>query len=189
MSTKIDPALVQMFAENVRAQVITPSGLKLDGAIIEKIAKRVPVFAGMSRECLLMTLATAENYPLQSGEVVFSEGDIGSSFYVLIAGQVMVQKKREGEVVVLATLGPGECFGEMALVRNDVRSATVMATQTSVSMRFDRERIDSNVESAHVIYRNIARILAARLDDSSIMLADLVAQKSNSTLGELSAGH
>jgi CRP-like cAMP-binding protein len=77
----------------------------------------------------------------------------------------------------------------MALVRNDVRSATVMATQTSVSMRFDRERIDGNVESAHVIYRNIARILAARLDESSIMLADLVAQKSTSMLGELSAGH
>jgi len=41
-------------------------------------------------------------------------------------------------------------------------------------MRFDRERVDAYSDSAHIIYRNIARILSARLDTSSEMLTDLV---------------
>lgn len=177
MSSKIDPAVVQIFAENVRAQVLPkPGTLKLDPQIVEKIAQRVPVFSGMSSDCLMMTLATAQNYPVKAGEPVFKEGDIGSAFYVVISGEVAVQKNRDGETVLLAKLGTGQCFGEMALVRNDVRTASVVALSDSVTMRFDRERIDAIPESAHIIYRNIARILSSRLDESSVMLADLVVQ-------------
>ena len=176
--SKIDPAVIQMFAENVRAQVLPkPGSIKLDSAIVQKIAQRVPVFAGMTAECLMLTLATAENYPLKANEAVFREGDIGSAFYVVIAGEVVVQKHQEGETVELARLGTGQCFGEMALVQNDLRTATVVAVGDSVTMRFERERIDAIPESAHIIYRNIARILASRLVDSSVMVAELVVQQ------------
>lgn len=177
MSLKIDPAVIQMFAENVRAQVLPrPSSMKLDPAIVQKIAQRVPVFGGMTPDCLLHTLASADHHPIKAGEAVFKEGDIGSAFYVVISGEVSVQKQRNGAWVELARLGTGECFGEMALVRDDVRSATVVALRDSVTMRFDRERIDANPESAHIVYRNIARILSGRLHESSVMLVDLVAQ-------------
>ncbi|MEK9802453.1 MAG: cyclic nucleotide-binding domain-containing protein [Curvibacter sp.] len=172
----IDPAIVQNIAERVRAEVLparTAPALKLDPAIIQKIAQKVPIFAGMSQACLLATLATGEHFTIQPGEAVFREGDMGNSFYVLIAGEVVVEKQRGGRPVELARLGPGECFGEMALVGNDVRSATVRATAAVVAMRFYRELIDSNAESASIIYRNIARILAARLGESSLMLAEL----------------
>lgn len=180
MSTKIDPAVVQIFAENVRAQVLPrPVNMKLDSSIVQKIAQRVPVFAGMTPDCLMRTLATADHYPLRAGDAVFNEGDMGSAFYVVIAGEVSIQKQRNGESVVLAQLGTGECFGEMALVCNDVRTATVVAVRDSVTMRFERERIDANPESAHIIYRNIARILSTRLHESSVMLADLVVERKN----------
>jgi CRP/FNR family cyclic AMP-dependent transcriptional regulator len=172
----IDPAIVQNIAERVRAEVLPVRGtpaLKLDPAIIQKIAQKVPIFAGMSQDCLVATLATGEHFTIQPGEAVFREGDLGSSFYVLIAGDVVVEKLREGQSVELARLGPGECFGEMALVGNDLRSATVRATTSLVAMRFYRELIDALPESASAIYRNIARILAARLGESSLMLADL----------------
>ena len=115
----------------------------------------------------------AEHSPHKAGEVVFNEGDIGSSFHVLIAGEVVVEKARGDRVVTLATLGAGECFGEMALVGGHLRSATVRATRDSATMRFDRERVDAYPDSAHIIYRNMARVLSARLDVSSEMLADL----------------
>jgi len=127
----------------------------------------------MSQTCLLSTLATGEHFTIQPGEAVFREGDMGNSFYVLIAGDVVVEKLRDGKSVELVRLGPGECFGEMALVGNDVRSATVRAISPLVAMRFYRELIDSNPESASAIYRNIARILAARLGESSMVLAEL----------------
>jgi len=180
----IDPVIIQNVAERVRAEVLprtpAPSGLRLDPAIIQKIAQKVPIFAGMSQSDLLATLATGEHFTVNAGEAVFREGDMGNSFYVLIAGEVAVEKLREGKPVELTRLGPGECFGEMALVGNDVRSATVRALGHVVAMRFYRELIDANPESASAIYRNIARILAARLGESSLMLADLVRQRDGS---------
>lgn len=175
----IDPAIVQNVAERMRAEVLPRAAppaapaLRLDPAIIQKIAQKVPIFAGMGQAALLATLATGEHFAVQTGEVVFREGDMGNSFYVLIAGDVVVEKLRDGRPVELKRLGPGECFGEMALVGNDVRSATVRALGPVVAMRFYRELIDSHPEGASIIYRNIARILAARLGESSVMLADL----------------
>jgi len=172
---RVDPAVVKIFAENVRADIIQrPTGLNLDAAIVQKIANKVKVFQGMTHDCLMSTLAMAEHMPHKAGDVVFNEGDIGSSFHVLIAGEVVIEKNRGDRTVTLATLSAGECFGEMALVGGHLRSATVRATRDSVTMRFDRERVDAYPDSAHIIYRNIARILSARLDTSSEMLADLV---------------
>lgn len=168
-----------MFAENVRAEVIVrPAGIKLDPALIQKIKEKVPIFSGMTPDCLMRTLSVAEYFPVKAGEVVFNERDIGDSFFVLIAGKVVVEKVRNDKVIELARLGAGNCFGEMALVGNHLRSATVRALGDVVTMRFYRELVDANPESAHIIYRNIARILANRLDESSEMLADLAGKKS-----------
>ena len=171
----IDPAIFQNVVQNVRAEVLPrlPS-FKLDPAIMQKIAQKVPIFSGMNQARLMATLAVAEHFPVKAGESVFREGDLGNSFCVLIAGEVIIEKLRDGKSVELARLGAGECFGEMALVGNDVRSATVRAVNDVVAMRFYRELIDANPESASIIYRNISRILAARLGESSLMLADLV---------------
>ena len=172
---KVDPAVAKIFAENVRAEIIQrPTGLNLDTAIVQKIANKVKVFQGMTHDCLMSTLAMAEHMPHKEGDVVFNEGDIGSSFHVLIAGEVLIEKKRGDRTVTLATISAGECFGEMALVGNHLRTATVRASRDSVTMRFDRERVDAYPDSAHIIYRNIARVLSARLDISSERLADLV---------------
>jgi CRP/FNR family cyclic AMP-dependent transcriptional regulator len=171
----VDPTIFQNVVQNMRAEVLPrPSNIKLDPALIQKIALKVPIFSGMSQSCLMDTLLVAEHFPVKAGDPVFREGDMGNSFYVLIAGEVAVEKLRDGKVVELARLGAGECFGEMALVGNDIRSATVRALSDAVTMRFYRELIDANPESASSIYRNIARILAARLGESSLMLADLV---------------
>lgn len=170
----IDPTIMHSVAEKVKAEILprTPA-LKLDPAIIRKIAERVPLFAGMSQSCLLATLATGEHFTVGQGEAVFREGDIGNSFYVLIAGDVVVEKQYDGKMVELARLGPGQCFGEMALVGHDVRTATVRGLGHVVALRFYRELIDSNLESAVIVYRNIARILAARLGESSDLLVAL----------------
>ena len=172
----IDPAVVQNIAEKVKAEVLTPRPMvpvRLDPALIQKIAQKVPIFAGMTPSCLLATLATGEHFSIEAGVAVFHEGDLGNSFYVVLAGDVVVEKRRGDRVVELARFGPGECFGEMALVGNDVRSATVRALSSLVAMRFYRDLIDGQPESASAIYRNIARVLASRLGESSAALAAL----------------
>jgi CRP/FNR family cyclic AMP-dependent transcriptional regulator len=181
---KVDPAVVKIFAENVRAEIIQrPAGLNLDAAIVQKIAAKVTIFRGMTHDCLMSTLAMAEHLPHKAGDVVFNEGDIGSSFHVLISGEIVIEKQRGDRVVTLAKISAGDCFGEMALVGNPLRTATVRALRDSVTMRFDRERVDAYADSARIIYRNIARVLAARLDVSSERLADLELRSSASDPG------
>lgn len=201
MSTRIDPDVAYLFAQNVGAKYIkepippappkpaapAAPALRLDPQIVQKIADSVAIFGGLSQESLLRTLNAAELTQFKAGSVVFQEGDIGQSFYVVIVGAVAVQKMRDGQAVTLATLGVGECFGEMALVRDELRSATVVAARDSIALCFERARIDANPQSAHLIYKNIAAILAKRLDDRTVMLADLVARQKDKTSPQISS--
>lgn len=174
---KVDPAIVQIHAENVRAEfIVRAPERKLDSAMIEKIRQKVPLFREMPLDCLMRTLALAEQVSVGVGEVVFKEGDIGDSFFILIAGEVVIEKERNEQHVELARLGVGDCFGEMALVGRHLRTATVRALRDAIAMRFYRERVDANVESAHLIYHNIASILAVRLEEASATMADLLVQ-------------
>ena len=64
----------------------------------------------------------------EQGETIFRQGEIGDRVYVIIKGEVeVVREDMEKEPMVLARLGPEEYFGEMALLRNAPRSATVRA--------------------------------------------------------------
>ncbi len=64
-----------------------------------------------------------------AGEVVFEENSDGRQMYVINAGQVHVLRRSQGRQVRIGTLGPGEIFGEMALVDDQPRSATVVAAE------------------------------------------------------------
>ena len=94
--------------------------------------------------------------------------------FVLLTGEASVVKFADGEQVCLARLGPGDCFGEMALVNTQARSATVRAESDALSLRFSKEKIDAYPEAAAFIYRNIAKILARRLSDSNEVTAKLM---------------
>lgn len=171
---KVDPVIGSYTADNVRAEVLAhPKGMRLDTAIVQKLLHKVPIFRGLSVEGLLHTLALAEHYPVAAGEAVFHEGDLGDSFYVVIAGDVVVEKSGDATPVPLAHLGPGSCFGEMGLVGDRTRSATVRAVTDVETIRIDRQHVEARPQTAFVIYRNIARILAGRLESSSDRVADL----------------
>lgn len=151
--------------------------VRLDAPLVDKIARKVPVFAGMPRQVLESLLANARRVHLQSWDNLFEQGQAGAEFFVLLTGEVSVTRLHEGQRVQLAKLGPGECVGEMALVRHEGRSATVTALAPTVALRLEQASIDASSEAAQHIYRNIARILAARLSDSSTTLTLLASQQ------------
>lgn len=69
-----------------------------------------------------------------NGEVVFEEGSVGKHMYVVVSGSVRILRKTEGDDAVIATLGKGEIFGEMALVDNLPRSASAVAAGGATSV-------------------------------------------------------
>jgi CRP-like cAMP-binding protein len=167
---------VRISDKNERADLGPKMAIKLDPPIVQKIQQKVPVFKGMSTERLVRFLATADFFPVNEGDAIFIEGDKGNSFFVLISGEVKVEKRMGQNTVELARLGSGECFGEMSLVGNQMRTATIRAASKCVTIRFLREVVDANPEAAHYIYRNIANILASRLEQSSGKLANAINQ-------------
>jgi CRP/FNR family transcriptional regulator, cyclic AMP receptor protein len=84
----------------------------------------VPLFGGCSKKHLQQLAGIADEIDLREGKVLTREGAPGREFFVLLEGQVVVT--RDGKTV--NTLGPGDFFGEMALIGHQPRSATVTAT-------------------------------------------------------------
>jgi NADH dehydrogenase len=65
----------------------------------------------------------------EPGEAIVTQGEIGDKFYIIEKGRVDVVRQQNGQEIRLATLGPGEYFGEVALLRDVCRTATVRATE------------------------------------------------------------
>ena len=168
--------LVRISDKNERADLGPKMAIKLEPSIVQKIQQKVPVFKGMSTERLVRFLAKADVFPVNEGDAIFVEGEKGNSFFVIISGEVKVEKRTEANNVELTRLGTGECFGEMSLVGNQLRTATIRAASKCITIRFLREVVDANPEAAHFIYRNIANILAARLEQSSGKLVNAIHQ-------------
>ena len=83
----------------------------------------MPLFSRLSDREMLRVMQVADVRPFSAGDMVIKEGDKGDELFIVLAGQVKVSR---GEAV-LTVLGPGEHFGEMALIRSVPRSASVQA--------------------------------------------------------------
>jgi CheY-like chemotaxis protein len=109
------------------------------------------------------------------GQVIIREGEAGDKFYGLIAGKVRVEKSAPGgETVVIANLGPGAGFGEIALVDRDVRSATCVADTEVEALELSRADFEAALaadpELERKCLRALLRILTARLRDTDSSL-------------------
>jgi len=96
----------------------------------------------------------------EKGETIIEEGDIDDSFYILISGQVTVQKGgRE-----VATLESGVCFGEMAYLTGEARSATIISKGECILLKFCAALLNKLPESIQLLfYKNFTQTIIKRL--------------------------
>jgi len=85
---------------------------------------RVPLFAACTRKDLTLLARRAEDVKVDAGTTLISEGSGGHEFFVIVDGSANVT--RNGRKI--ATLGPGDYFGELALLDRAPRNATIVAT-------------------------------------------------------------
>ena len=100
------------------------------------------------------------------GQAVFNAGDHGTCMYVVLEGRVQIvrpHRSGEGDGEVLAELGPGEFFGEMALVDNSTRMAAAMALTATRLAEIDRARFIYLVGQQPAFSLTVMRGLAQRL--------------------------
>ena len=106
------------------------------------ILRQIPLFAEFDGPQLSMLEKKLEKIEVPAGETIVKYGEAGNYFYIIESGRVSVQfpitdKKGETKFVERAALGTGEHFGEVALMMDLPRTATVIATQLSTLLRLD----------------------------------------------------
>ena len=93
-----------------------------------ELLAQVPVFAELAEEDLAHVAAVSMPRGFEPGEVVFREGDRSSTCYVVRSGHARaLREHQDGRQITLATFGPGDIFGELAMFDDERRSATVEA--------------------------------------------------------------
>ncbi len=127
-----------------------------------QVLSEVLLFSGCNRKELdkISSLATEVDVP--AGKVLAREGTPGREFYVILEGKASVSI--EGRDV--ATLGPGDFFGEMALLDQGPRVATVIADSPMEVAVLDPREFSTLVEEHPGVARKILKVLAQRLRDS-----------------------
>ena len=90
---------------------------------------QVPSFGALGEKELEAVAAVAVARSFPSGEAIFREGDASNTCYVVRSGHARaIRQHPDGRQIVLATFGPGDIFGELAMFDDELRSATVEAT-------------------------------------------------------------
>ncbi|MFZ1926401.1 MAG: Crp/Fnr family transcriptional regulator [Solirubrobacteraceae bacterium] len=103
-------------------------------AEIVELLGRVPVFSTLEQDDLGRIAQLAVPRSFEPGQIVFREGDASDTCYVVRSGRARaIREHADGRTITLATFGPGDIFGELAMFEDELRSATVEAVQdTSV---------------------------------------------------------
>lgn len=102
-----------------------------------------------------------------AGAVVFEEGDPGSRMYVIQSGEVRILKRVGAREIELARLGPGEAFGEMALLEGQPRSATAIVAAPARILEIDEAAFADLMRRNGEIALRLLRRLSARLREAN----------------------
>jgi ABC-type multidrug transport system ATPase subunit len=155
--------------------------------------RTVPIFSGCSSAELEVFGSSLQEMSAPTGTVIFREGDPGDAFYIVISGQVRVVSDVETQKVVFAHLGPGEFFGEMALMTEGPRSAGVIATTDVQLWRLGKEEFDLILRQHPQVSMEIGRILGERVGRGNLQrfrneafaLLSLTPERPEVTIGRL----
>jgi CRP-like cAMP-binding protein len=105
----------------------------------EALLRRIPLFSAVPQHRLRTIAHLAHRNTFAAAQILFKEGEPGSTLHVIRYGQLSVLGERDGgQPLVLASLGPGEFVGELALFDRGPRSATVMAAVSTETLSISR---------------------------------------------------
>ncbi len=126
------------------------------------LVHNVPFFNAFSKEQLGELISDSTLIKVHKDKVIVAEGDIDDAFFVILSGRALIRK---GEMDI-ATIGSGECFGEMACIAGQARTAAVLAETDCILMKINATLIDRSSESIQLLFfKNFATTLVKRLSD------------------------
>ena len=114
---------------------------------LAEMIRNIPLFSRLGREDVAKIMGKLEEHTFSAGTTVLSQGDQGDAFYLIESGAVqVVLESVGGRSEVVDVLGPRDCFGEMALLSNEPRSATIIALYDTRTWKLSRQAWDELIE-------------------------------------------
>jgi CRP-like cAMP-binding protein len=92
-----------------------------------RMLREMPLFGSVRNDVLELILEQAAERSLAAGEVLFTEGDLGETMYLLESGELEAFRRRQNTDYLISRLRTGDCVGEMSFVDLGPRSASVVA--------------------------------------------------------------
>lgn len=116
---------------------------------------------------------TVYSETVQAGETIFRQGDDGKVAYIIERGRVEVSTEQGGREIVIAELGEGEIFGEMSIIDDAPRSATVRAVTETELVVVQRARFQQPIAAANPLMKLLLRVVLSRFRDAQRQLSGL----------------
>ena len=156
------------------------------GVANAELLRQHPLLTRLTDEQLLRFARAGELELFRPGEDVVVAGTLGDSFYLILSGTVTVHMAQGGRT--LATLQPGEFFGEMSLIEPALRSATVRAAEIAELYRVPHFSMANLLQddpiAMNVVLVTLVRTLSQRLRNTNSLVGD-VAKLSEFLAGSL----
>jgi CRP/FNR family cyclic AMP-dependent transcriptional regulator len=138
------------------------------------LLKNVPLFATLPEDQLLLLTKVVSREQFSKNQIIFSAGEKTEMLYVVISGRLKVAMgDDQGKEVVLAMLGPGEYFGEMALLDGGTRSASVIAVAACELLCLSKYEFTKFMENNFSMNMMLIRGLVKRLREADKKISSL----------------
>ncbi len=132
--------------------------------------KNIPFFMEFAEEDLAETAQMSSWLKFSPDSYILKEGDLGSSFWIILKGSVRVEKALGvgKPAVVLTVIPQGECFGEMSIISGNPRTASITANEEVFLYKIDGALLEKARDALQLkFYKKFSQILVARLSRSS----------------------
>jgi CRP/FNR family transcriptional regulator, cyclic AMP receptor protein len=140
------------------------------------LLRRVPFFAEIEPSKLKLLAFMSERVGFDPGKIVVQQGDPSNAAYLIIDGEAEVVVEAPSGPVTVATLGANEIFGEIAILCNVPRTATVRAKNRLITLRIAKEPFLRMVQDFPNMAIAIMRELAHRLESTNNQLRAALAE-------------
>ena len=129
-----------------------------------QLLRQVPMFAKVDAARLKLICFTSDRLVFSRGETLFEQGDTGDAAYLILSGEAEVEVETRNGPLHVADVGTHKIIGEISVLCDVPRTATVRATSELVALRLDKEQFMHLVEAYPDVAVEILRDLAGRLD-------------------------
>ena len=134
-------------------------------SLLERVLllREVPIFADLSPEDLEQVAEIAYEQWFPDGSMLCRAGEDGNAMYIIVGGQVRVQKEEDGNEKILATRGEGDFVGEMAIIESAPRMATLIAQGELRVLVIDGDAFTAILRDRSTVSISVMRALSRRL--------------------------